>query len=437
MSEIASSQTPLLFKVTKQKPTLITPAKATPYEFKELSEIDNQQRLRFFEAVIQFHRSGPADGPDPVKVIKEALGKALVAYYPLAGRLRQKEQGKLVVECNGEGIMFVEAHADVTLSQFGEPLYPPFPCTDELQCDTSNSEHFLDYPVLLIQVTRLKCGGFILASKQNHAVIDAPSLCNFMHAVAELANGAKFPSVRPVWDRHLLCARNPPRVTCMHPEYDDDIDGIPGRTEIDNIRRLLPAHLKKSTTFEILAACIWRSHTIAMRFNLKDEVRLRFLVNGQNKFNPPIPKGYYGNLMATPVAISTAHDLITNPLEYTVELIKNVKHSITEEYMMSMVDFLATKGRPRFHRGECTYYLVDLSRVGLDQFDFGWGKPAYGGPTEVWFGRPTTGFGNYYLPGKNSNGESGILVPMCLPRCAMDRFVQELKSITISRSSRM
>ncbi|XP_074317882.1 benzyl alcohol O-benzoyltransferase-like [Silene latifolia] len=467
MSEIVSSQKPLVFKVTKQKPELIAPAKPTPNEFKELSEIDNQQRLRFFITLIQFYRSGPVDGPDPAKVIKEALGKALVAYYPLAGRLRQKEQGRLVIECNGEGIMFVEAHADVSLAQFGELLIPPFPCMEELHCDTSNSDAFLDYPFLLVQlrvlynankhvqVTRLKCGGFILTTKQNHAVLDAPGITQFMHAVAELVRGAEFPSVHPVWDRHLLCARNPPRVTCMHPEYDDEIDGPPasilpftdvvhkifffGPTEIGNIRRLLPVgHSKKSTRFEILTACIWRSRTIAMQFNPKVEVRLRFLINFRHhKRNPPIPKGYYGNLMATPVAISTAQDLISNPLEYTLELIKNVKRSITEEYIMSMVDFLGTKGRPRFHRGACTYYLVDVSRVGLDQWDFGWGKPVYGGPSEVWFGRPTTGFGNYYLGGKNGKGETGILVPMCLPRWAMGRFVEELKSVSISGSSRM
>ncbi|XP_074316230.1 benzyl alcohol O-benzoyltransferase-like [Silene latifolia] len=439
MAEIVFSKTPLVFEVTKQKPTLITPAEPTPYEFKELSEIDNQQRLRFFEPGILFYRSGR---PDPVKVIKEALGKALVAYYPLAGRLREKGDGKLVIECNGEGIMFVEADADVTLAQFGEPLIPPFPCTEELQCDTSNSEAFLDYSLLLVQVTRLKCGGFILALKSNHVVADVTGLSQFMHAVAELARGAEFPSIRPVWDRHLLLARNPPRVTRVHPEYDEEMDGTDenivsfddvqrkffffGATEIGNIRRLLPEHLKSSTTFEILTACIWRSRTIAMQFNPKDEVRFRFLINVRHKLNPPIPTGYYGNVVVTPVAISTTHDIISNPLEYTVELIKNVKRSITEEYVKSVVDFLATKGRPGFHRGACTYYVVDLSRVGLDQWDFGWGNAVYGGPAEVWFGSPSTGFGNYYLAGKNGNGESGILVPMCLPRWAMGRFVEEL-----------
>lgn len=74
------------------------------------------------------------------------------------------------------------------------------------------------------QVTRLKCGGFILALRLNHTMADAPGLVQFMNAVAELARGAQSPSIQPVWERHLLSARNPPRVTCEHREYEEIAD---------------------------------------------------------------------------------------------------------------------------------------------------------------------------------------------------------------------
>jgi hypothetical protein len=94
-------------------------------------------------------------GKDPVKVIREAIAKTLVFYYPFAGRLREGHNRKLMVECTGEGILFIEADADVTLEQFGDPLQPPFPCLEELLFDVPGSSGVLNCPLLLIQVNFL------------------------------------------------------------------------------------------------------------------------------------------------------------------------------------------------------------------------------------------------------------------------------------------
>ncbi len=37
-----------------------------------------------------------------------------------------------MVDCNDEGILFIEVDADVSLKEFGDALQPPFPCLDEL-----------------------------------------------------------------------------------------------------------------------------------------------------------------------------------------------------------------------------------------------------------------------------------------------------------------
>ncbi|KAJ6884254.1 hypothetical protein NC652_031297 [Populus alba x Populus x berolinensis] len=42
-----------------------------------------------------------------------------------------------------------------------------------------------------------------------------------MAAVAEMARGANAPSVPPVWERHVLNATEPPRVTCRHRAYEE------------------------------------------------------------------------------------------------------------------------------------------------------------------------------------------------------------------------
>jgi hypothetical protein len=85
--------------------------------------------------------------------VRRALGEALVPYYPLAGRLREVDRRKLVVDCTGEGVLFVEADADVRLAELeAAGLTPPFPCMDQLLFDVEGSGGVLGCPLLLIQV---------------------------------------------------------------------------------------------------------------------------------------------------------------------------------------------------------------------------------------------------------------------------------------------
>ncbi|MBA0730183.1 hypothetical protein Golax_022867, partial [Gossypium laxum] len=148
----APSSIPLKFTVRRCEPELVAPAKPTPYEQKLLSDIDDQASLRFQIRIINFYQYEPSmEGKDPAEVIREALAQTLVCYYPFAGRLREGANGKLIVDCTGEGVMFIKADADVTLEQFGEPLRPPFPCSDELLYNIPGSEGMLNCPLLLIQ----------------------------------------------------------------------------------------------------------------------------------------------------------------------------------------------------------------------------------------------------------------------------------------------
>ncbi|KAI3742703.1 hypothetical protein L1987_60396 [Smallanthus sonchifolius] len=267
---------------------------------------------------------------NPTSVIREALAKVLVFYYPFAGRLKEGPSRKLLVDCSGEGVLFIEAEADVTFEQFGDALHPPFPCLDELLYDVPRSSGTIDSPLLLIQVTRLLCGGFIFAMRLNHTMSDGQGIVQFMTALDEMAWGAATPSTLPIWRRELLFARDPPHVTCTHHGYDE-VEGkiIPtddmiqktfffGSTEVSALRRFVPPHLKKCSTFEVIIASIWRCRTIALQPDPKKEMRMICLVNASVKFKSLVPVGYYGNTFAYPVAISTAKDLHNKPLGHAV-----------------------------------------------------------------------------------------------------------------------
>ncbi|KAJ3680719.1 hypothetical protein LUZ60_016997 [Juncus effusus] len=444
---MASTNSSLTFQVNRRDAVLVPPSEPTPREFKRLSDIDDQEGLRFHIPVIQFYRYNPSmKNQDPCKVIRDAIAKTLVSYYPFAGRLREMPDGsrKLVVECTGEGVLFIEADADVRLEQFGDLLQPPFPCLGELLFDVPGSNGLLNSPLLLIQVTRLQCGGFIFALRLHHTMSDAQGLVQFMNTVAEMARGLPAPSIQPVWARELLEARSPPRPSFAHREYEEvpDTKGtiIPlddmvhrsfffGPKQIVALRKHVPLHLRnKTSTFEILTACLWKCRTIALSPDPEEEMRIICIVNARGtKSGLDIPEGYYGNAFAFPVAVATADKLSQNPLGYALSLVKKAKSEVNHEYMRSLADLMVLRGRPHFTVVRA-YLVSDVTRAGFSDVDFGWGKALYGGPAKGGVGA-IPGVASFFIPFRNAKGEDGIVIPVCLPGPAMEKFESELETL--------
>ncbi|KAL4325822.1 hypothetical protein GQ457_11G014550 [Hibiscus cannabinus] len=375
------------------------------------------------------------EGKHPAEVIRTALAETLVLYYPLAGRLREGANGKLIVDCNGEGVLFIKADADVTLEQFGDALQPPFSCFDELLFDVPGSQGILNCPLLLIQVTKLKCGGFIFALRLNHVVCDAFGLKQFVSTVAAIARGEATHLVPPVWERHLLDARDPPRVTCTHHEYEEveaslSLDNLVqrsfffGPTEISLLRRLLPLHLRNCTKFELLTASLWRCRSLAINLHPHQEVRMLCAVNVRSRMEPLLPQGYYGNVFVFPAAKTTVKNLGENPLGYAVELVKQVKSSVTEEYIKSVAALMVIRGKQLLFPNVIGSFIIsDLTKFGLEDVDFGWGKAVFAGTARA------VGVISFFVQAKNKKGEAGTSVAICLPAPAMERFVQELDNM--------
>lgn len=272
---------------------------------------------------------------------------------------------------------------------------------------------------------------------------DGFGIAKFMKALAEIACGATEPSLTPVWCRELLNARNPPRISRTHHEYEVENKAkgtmmIPlndvvqrcfffGPREVASLRSLVPKHLGRCTTFEVITACMWRCRIRALQLDPEDDVRFIYTININAKVNPPLPKGYYGNGFVLSAAVTTSRRLCENPFGYALELVKNAKSNVDEEYVRSTSDLIVVKGRP--HQATTRSYLVsNTTRIGLDEVDFGWGKPIYGGPA-------TGGMTSFpqmtsvYVSCKNHKGEHVIVVPISLPAKAMERFATELEGM--------
>ncbi|XP_040380652.1 benzyl alcohol O-benzoyltransferase-like [Oryza brachyantha] len=439
----------LSFAVRRREPELVSPAAPTPRETKQLSDLDDHETLRVQVPFAFFYRAG---GRDAAAVIRRALGEALVPYYPLAGRVRELEGRKLVVDCTGEGVLFVEADADVRLvgleecsaSSGGGGLRAPFPSMDQLLFDVEGSGGVLGCPLLLVQVTRLLCGGFVLALRLNHTMCDAIGISQFLLAVGELARGLPAPTVAPAWCRELLEARSPPSPSFPHREFDAVPPPPPPgdlvtRTftftadDVAAIRSGLPPRLRDTATaFEVLTGFLWRARTAALELPDGEVARLVVLANLRGVAELSLPAGYYGNACVAPTALAAAEALRRHgSLADAVELVREAKAVVTAEYARSTADALVLRGRPLLALAN-VFVVSDHRHAGFHRLDLGWGEPVYGGGADVVFGLC------FLVAVKKGGGDGAAAVGalVSLPRPAMERFASELERLSLSALSK-
>jgi hypothetical protein len=298
-------------------------------------------------------------------------------------------------------------------------------------------------------VTRLLCGGFVVALRLNHTICDAIGIAQFMSATAELARGLPAPTVAPAWSRELLEARSPPRPSFPHREFDAVPANVSvprwagampagdmitrtfmfGPADVSAIKRRLPLHLRDTaTTFETLTAALWRARTAALEVPADEEVRVVSIVGFRGVPELALPAGYYGNACVPVAALTTAGALLAGSLGDAVELVRGTKAAVTAEYVRSTVDLLVLRGRPCVALGNL-FLVSDNRHAGFHRVDFGWGEPVYGGPAATLFGPSFlvhVGNGGGGGDGKGM-GKVGVLI--VLPRPAMDRFSSEVETL--------
>ncbi|KAL2612735.1 hypothetical protein R1flu_024427 [Riccia fluitans] len=502
-------------KVTIRETTMVRPLAETPTTPLWNSNVD-LVIPRIHVASVYFYR--PTGSPDffSGEIMKEALGKALIPFYPMAARLRKDANGRIEINCNGEGVLLVEAEADARIDDFGN--FAPQPAFQQLVPAVDVSGDVSSFPLLVLQVTHLKCGGVAFGVGMQHHIADGMSGIHFINTIADMARGESL-KVPPYIDRSLLKARSPPTPKFIHVEYQNpptliadaedarkgeeepaeasysqpDRDGSfaeksasdPGRGKGSNIysiflqgllstlvrtgatgvfgflsglwsfvrsgageefhakgyrtvsngdaaafllsekkleklsaaetaaltppppmavevfkftREQLVTLKKKAaeggnmvqyTSYEMLSAHIWKCVSIARGLKGQQETKLYIATDGRSRMVPPLPKGYFGNVIFTSTPIARAEELVENPTHVGAAKIHQCVARMDNEYLKSALDYLELQpDLTKLVRGAHTFKSPNLgitswARLPIYEADFGWGRPIFMGPAVI------------------------------------------------------
>ncbi|MFS7940439.1 putative quinate O-hydroxycinnamoyltransferase [Helianthus anomalus] len=388
-------------KVVIRESTMVTPAEKTPMTKLWSSSLDliatNSHTLALY-----FYRSNGAPNFFDTKVMKDALSRALVAFYPMAGRFKHDQDGRVEIDCQGQGALFLEAESDGVIDDFGD--FSPNLESLKLNPNLDYSLGIESYPLLAVQVTYFKCGGVSLGVATHHRVADGTSTFHFKNTWSDIARGLDI-TLPPFIDRTLLRARDPPQPLFKHVEYHPDLTvnsplQVPlgesktvfsvfklTQNQLDALKAKSKedGNMIRYSTFEILSGHIWKC--VGKARGLPDDVKtkLYFSVDGRARLQPPLPRGYFGNVVFTATAIATAGEIQSKPSWYASGKIHDALAMMNNDYLKSAIDYLEEHD---CHKPEVSYKYTNLqiiswARIPIHDADFGWGRPIFMGRTGI------------------------------------------------------
>lgn len=137
-------------EITMKDSTIVIPAEDTPKTSIWVSNMDLVM-IRYHISTVYFFKPNGSSNFFDGKVLKEALSKILVPFYPIAGRLGFDENGRLEIVCNAKGVLFTEAETtsamDDLVQDFTDGSKVP-----QLVQKIDYSGGISSYPLLALQV---------------------------------------------------------------------------------------------------------------------------------------------------------------------------------------------------------------------------------------------------------------------------------------------
>ncbi|CAH9092119.1 unnamed protein product [Cuscuta epithymum] len=418
-------------KIDVKQSSMVRPAEETPRRSLWNSNVDLVVP-NFHTPSVYFYRRPIGSAPDffDSGVLRDALSRALVPFYPMAGRLKRDQDGRIEINCNAAGVLLVEAESDGFVHDFGD--FAPTLELRQLIPAVDYSQGITSYPLLLLQVTEFKCGGVSLGVGMQHHVADGASGLHFINTWSDMARGLD-PTLPPFIDRTLLQARDPPQPQFHHVEYqpppslNNDSAALQQpageqaavsifRLSKDQICALKAGKSKEGTvysSYEMLSGHVWRCACKARGLNEDQETKLYIATDGRSRLRPPLPPGYFGNVIFTATPIALSGDLQAKPAWFAASKIHDALSRMDDSYLRSALDYLeAQPDLKALVRGAHTFRCPNLgitswARLPIHEADFGWGRPVFMGPGGIAY----EGL-SFILPSPTNDGSLSVAISL-------------------------
>ncbi|KAI3767473.1 hypothetical protein L2E82_17606 [Cichorium intybus] len=379
---------------------LIKPSSPTPPHLKtyNLSSVDQLFHQTYIPLILFYANNGDCSFSTKhiAQEMKKSLSHSLTRYYPFAGRLPTPTTP--YVDCNDEGVIFVEAKNDSQLKTF-QDITEQDRNMDHLFADGLVCENYpLSTNIAGVQLNHFACGGVGVAVSMSHIIGDGSTLGSFVNHWASVARYGSL-------DHQEVLALNPhfvqyPKTLHIQPKspvnqaYANLVTKkfLFTNTKLSHLKNKVnqvaaagsTPRINNPTRVEVLTSLLYKTAiTAAMKKSgyFKPSYLL-MPVDLRDKLVEKLPQTTVGNLLAL-MMVPTTHETEISLSAMTAEIkkaksqlqgVQSVQHAA--ENLQSLMSKFVNEGFEDVAKR--SYVCSSLCGFPFNKVDFGWGKPTSG-----------------------------------------------------------
>ncbi|KAK9665197.1 hypothetical protein RND81_14G096700 [Saponaria officinalis] len=380
------------------KPFTPTPSHLRTFNLSMLDQISAPLHV----SALLFYNAATQTQAVDITALKTALSETLSHFYPLAGRCKDES----TIICNDEGVTFIEAHVDCSLSDvlgscrkldlLGKFQF--FPPKDLL---ATGKQHVSELVQLAFQVNVFVCGGVVIGCYMLHKVLDGTSLGLFFKHWSAIARNSYDDVIQPDFDStvaafppyHSEQQEKAPTVIPDDSYYapNDDNLKIVGKgfvfsdVAVSKLKaKAASKQVPNPTRFEAVLGFIWEQALAAesaVSAHAEPPVLL-FAADIRKRVGPPLSERSIGNLVANPIAFAETGFSLPELVAEIHVAIQKVTEEVSRDFQgdgqaEAILAHRSKLGGYLVGYRPSTYMVSSWCRNGLSEADFGFGRPRW------------------------------------------------------------